>query len=83
MPGERGARDRRFEVAVEGVDASGAASTFDGNHTDDTVSWLFANETWRDEKFSGLLDKLMWYTAAGNLSWVVFPPEGFRIPDAY
>ena len=80
MTEERGTRDPRFEDAVEGDDASGAASPFDGNLTSDIVSWLFANETWTDSGFhDSTLPKLMYHTAMGHLAWVVFPRAGFRL----
>lgn len=70
------ARDPRFRVAVEG--ASGAAA-FDGNHTNDVVSWLFANDKWEDGAVPEMLDQLMEYTIHGHLAWVVFVPHGYVI----
>ena len=74
---ERGARDP-VPVAVEG--ASGAAA-FDGNHTNDMVSWLFANENWHPDRVQDQLAQLMEYTIYGHLAWVVFPPQGYRFDD--
>lgn len=71
-----GARDTRFRVAVEG--ASGAAA-FDGNHSGDIVSWIFATDLWEDDKFEDTIMTLMYHTANGHLAWVVFPPEGYRL----
>lgn len=85
MSEEQGARDPRFGVAVEEGDASGAAPLFDGNHTNDTETWLVANDTlgtggWDDETFRDrTLPQLMYFTAMGHLSWVVFPPQGYRL----
>lgn len=74
----RGSVHRR-PYAVEGESASGAAPTFDGNHTNDVVSWMFANDSWDDELWPETEDQLMQHTAWGHLSWVVFPPRGFRL----
>ena len=77
MSREHGARDRRFELSVEGGTASGAASTFDGNHTNDIWSWLFPNELFDPfdlEAFQRTLDILMERTANGHLAWVLFAP---------
>lgn len=77
MSFERGTRDRR-SIPVEGG-ASGAADTFDGNQTNDIVSWLFANSQWTEESVAQALAQLMEHTAMGHLAWVVFPREGFRL----
>jgi hypothetical protein len=75
-----GTRDPSSAVPVEGVDASGAASSFDGNHTSDAETWLFGNENWNDDSFrENTLLKLMYFTSLGHLSWVVFPRQGFRL----
>ena len=63
---------------VEGG-ASGAAAALDGNYTSNLDSWLFPNLKWRDEAVPGMLNELMMWTEAGHLSWVVFPPSGFRL----
>jgi hypothetical protein len=81
MTRERGARDRRFELSVEEPTAIGAARLFDGNHTDDLLSWMFANSYWDDSLVPDTLDKLMGYTIDGHLSWVIFPPQGYVVPD--
>lgn len=83
VPTERGARDRRFGVSVEGVEASGAASSFDGNHTNDVLSFMFPNQYFtltpeeflESESFESLMERTMW----GHLAWVFFPPQGFRL----
>lgn len=77
MSKERGAGHRRSAVEVEG--ASGAASSFDGNHTGDIVSWLFFNDKWKDDMWPETQEQLMMHTAWGHLAWVVFPPQGFRL----
>lgn len=66
-------------VAVEGGVASGAADNFDGNHTNDVLSWLFANVNWVDEAVPAMLDQLMEHTKWGHLAWVVFPKAGYRL----
>ena len=76
MSDERGARDRRFG-SVEGGRASGAASTFDGNHTNDVYSWLIPNELWDPTDYESLqqtIDILMERTIKGHLAWVLFVP---------
>lgn len=80
MSAGRGARDRR-SGSVEGGRASGAASTFDGNHTNDVYSWLFPNENfdvYDTDAFLRTLDILMERTVAGHLAWVLFAP-GIRL----
>lgn len=79
MPTSRGARDRDFMVAVDEDAASGAAGRFDGNHTNDVLSWLFANVNWVDEAVPQMLDELMEHTKFGHLAWVVFPKPGYRL----
>ena len=69
-------RSPRSRVPVNG-EASGAAPV-DGNHTNDTTSWLFANESWDDADVPMMLYQLMEFTVDGHLAWVVFPREGFR-----
>lgn len=64
-------------IAVEGA-ASGAAP-FDGNNTNHVVSWMFAHPDWNEASVPEMLDRLMEYTKWGNLSWVVFPKQGFRL----
>jgi hypothetical protein len=59
--------------------AIGAAAAFDGNHTDDVVSWLFYNDHWEASEVPAMLDQLMEHTVYGHLAWVVFAPFGFRI----
>ncbi len=76
----RGEGSRRPRGPVEGAGASGAAPTFDGNHTDDVTSWLFQNDRWTPEKWPELMEELMLFTVQYNhLSWVVFPYNGFRL----
>lgn len=80
MSGERELGGQRSQVgAVKVRVASGAADSFDGNHTNDVWSWMFANSDWRDDKWPGLMIQLMEHTANGHLSWVVFPRQGFRV----
>src|SRR3954467_4714750 len=70
---------RPLRAAAVERGAIGAAAAFDGNYTDDVVSWMFFNEHWRDEDVPDLLDQLMGHTEWGHLSWVVFPPYGYRL----
>lgn len=79
MPTGRDGGFRRPVDAVEGGDASGAAPSFDGNYTNDIVSWMFQNERWTRDKWPELMEELMWFTSRGHLAWVVFPHNGFRI----
>jgi len=72
------ARDSREALAVESS-AIGAAAAFDGNYTNDLVSWLFPNEKWTAEAVPQMLEELMLYTMHGHLAWCVFAPGGFRI----
>lgn len=83
MSEERGARDRRSRLSVEGGRASGAASTFDGNHTSDVWSWLIPNEyfdCFDHEAMERSLDLLMERTCGTfyPLAWVLIAP-GYRI----
>lgn len=62
-----------------GEGASGAAALFDGNYSDDIVSWMFSNENWNDDDIPAMLDQLMQHTVWGHLGWVVFPKQGYRL----
>lgn len=62
--------------AVE--DRASGAALFDGNDQN-TVSWLFANDNWEDDRVPHLIDQLMEFTIVGNLAWVVFPKYGWRM----
>ena len=59
--------------------AIGAAVAFDGNYSDDIVSWLFYNDYWNEADVPDMLDQLMEHTSRGHLAWVCFPPYGYRI----
>jgi hypothetical protein len=79
MPSGREGGTRRPVEPVEGTGASGAAPSFDGNHSGDIISWMFQNENWNDDRWPSLMDELMWFTVQGHLAWVVFTRGGFRI----
>ncbi len=74
----RSARARPTPPAIGGS-AIGAAVPFDGNYTDDIVSWMFWNEDWLEENVPDMLSQLMVFTEMGHLAWVVFPYPGFRL----
>jgi hypothetical protein len=69
---------REGSGAVEGG-ASGAAAAFDGNHTDNLMSWMFPNENFLSENHAAMIEELMMWTEAGHLAWCAFVPRGFRL----
>jgi len=77
MPPRRAVPSGRRQPSNRG--AIGAAAPFDGNDTNDITSWMFWNENWREVDVPDLITQLMDFTIIGHLSWVVFPPHGFRL----
>lgn len=51
---------------------------FDGNRTDDVHEWLFATLDFQDDTAKWMRE-LMEHSVDGNIAWVIFPPEGFRL----
>lgn len=66
-----GTRARDSGPNVDAVEAQGGRSTFDGNHTDDLMSWLIIRGG-KKELDPRDLNELMLRTARGHLSWCVF-----------
>lgn len=66
-----GARDR---FAVAPVEGALGRDTFDGNHSNEIVSWLvpMPGRKWEDLDEDQLAQLMLW-TEAGHLAWVVFP----------
>lgn len=50
----------------------------DGNDSDRPTNWLYPTEGF-EEVSAEALDDLMRFTLEGNLGWVIFPPEGYRL----
>jgi hypothetical protein len=70
MPTGHGARDRRpGEPAVEAE--GGRPDTFDGNHSNQLVSWLLIRGG-KKELHPEDLEILMMRTMRGHLAWCVF-----------
>lgn len=66
-----GARDPRFDVDAVEVESSGRSDSFDGNHTDRTVSWLVLPPGRRIGE--GDMEVLLSWLIEGHLAWFVFP----------
>ena len=70
----RGARDQRQGVDAVEVEQGGRPDSFDGNHSNNLVSWFVVNNSKRIEDIhEGDLNQLMHWTAMGHLAWVVVP----------
>ena len=52
--------------------------TFDGNRNDDNKHWLFPEGDF-ESLWEENVEALMQVTQDGNIRWVTFPPEGFRL----
>jgi hypothetical protein len=74
MPNGHGARDRRPSVPAVEVDDVSPRNSFDGNHTNDVMSWLIPQP---GKKFHPLTEEtyetLMQWVMMGHLAWVVLP----------
>lgn len=66
-----GARDPRFFVDAVGVESSGRSDSFDGNHTNNTVTWLVLPPG--KALGRGDVETLLGWMLEGHLAWFVFP----------
>lgn len=70
---------RRRAPGTRALLRGAGAERFDGNTSDDLRRWYYPDAEFIYGLHVETIEALMERTEGGDLAWVLFPPEGFRL----